>query len=614
MNSRNPLETFYEGELSYIRQMGAEFARDRPKIADRLLLDRETGKSADPHVERLIEAFAFLTARVQLKLHDEFPELTEALLGTLYPHYLAPIPSMAVVQFEVDPTRANLPQGYKVDRHSRLYSREVRGTPCRFRTAYPVTLWPIELVQARYQSSPFGKDVVPPPRARNAKSMLRLELRAAGGASFAELQLDRLRFFLSGRDAEIFTLYELLFSNLVQGLVRGGPPSDESCVLSPGSLKPVGFERDEGLLAYPNRSFLGYRLLTEYFAFPSKFLFFDVEWPQLNRNRLSDRLEILLFFDRSVSSLEPQVTAETFRLGCTPIINLFEQECDPIRITHTKTEYHVLPDVRSHSAIEVYSIDSVQSTNLETQAAVEYQPIYAFKHASDAEKQQTYWQMLRRPSVRHNDRGTEVFLSLVDLAFEPRVPPAEVLLVRATCTNRDLPKDLRVAGGEDWGFQLEAAAPYRRILPVVAPTAPARLPPDEYRWRLISHLSLNHLSITDEEDGAAALREVLKVYDYAATAVSRQHIDGIASISSRRKVAPISDGLGQGFCRGVEVTIEFDEEKYAGSGVYLLASVLERFISLYASINSVTRLVARTKQREKPLKQWPFRAGDQILL
>jgi type VI secretion system protein ImpG len=261
--------------------------------------------------------------------------------------------------------------------------------------------------------------------------------------------------------------------------------------------------------------------------------------------------------------------------------------------------------------MEVYSIDSVQSTNLETQQTIDYQPVYAFKHASDAEGQKAYWQMIRRPSVRQNDQGTEVFLSLVDLDFEPRRPPAEVLMVRTTCTNRDLPKDLRAAGGEDWGFQLEAVAPCRKIVPIVAPTSPARLPPEEYRWRLLSHLALNHLSISDAEDGAAALREVLKVYDYASTAVSRQHIDGIESVSSRRKVAPISDGLGRGFCRGIEITIEFDEEKYAGSGVFLFASVLERFLALYASINSVTRLAARLKQREGFLKQWPFRAGDQ---
>lgn len=611
----NPLESFYESELSYIRQLGADFARDRPKIADRLLLDRETGKSTDPHVERIIEAFAFLTARVQLKLHDEFPELTEALLGTLYPHYLAPIPSMAVVQFEVDPARANLPQGHTVDRQSRLYSREVRGTPCRFRTAYPVTLWPIELVQARYQTSPFGKDIVPPARARQAKAMLRLELASAGGASFKELEINRLRFFLSGRDSVVHPLYELLFNHVVQGVVRGGPSNDDpASLLAPGAVKPVGFNRDEGLLHYPLRSFLGYRLLTEYFAFSNKFLFFDIEWPPLDRPALSDRLEVLLFFDRAVPNLESQVTAETFRLGCTPIVNLFEQDADPIRITHTKTEYQVLPDVRNHSAMEVYSIDAVQSTDLETQQTIDYQPIYAFKHAANSDRRQAFWQMIRRPSVRHNDRGTEVYLSLVDLAFDPRLPPAEVLMVRTTCTNRDLPKDLRTAGGEDWGFQLEAVAPCRRIVPIVAPTAPARLPPDEYRWRLLSHLALNHLSITDADDGAAALREVLRVYDYAATAVSRQHIDGIAGVSSRRKVAPISDGLGQGFCRGVEITIEFDEEKYSGSGVFLFASVIERFLGLYASVNSVTRLAARLKQREGYLKQWPFRAGEQSLL
>lgn len=610
----NPLEAFYESELAYIRQLGAEFARERPKIADRLLVDRETGKSADPHVERIIEAFAFLTARVQLKLHDEFPELTETLLGTLYPHYLAPIPSMAVVQFEVDPSRANLPRGHTVARHSRLYSREVLGTPCRFRTAYPVTLWPIELTQARVQTSPFGKDVVPPPRARQAKAMLRLELRAAGGASFAELELNRLRLFLSGRDAETRALHELLFNHMVQGMVRSDPGGDALCLLAPDALKPVGFERDEGLLPYPNRSFMGYRLLTEYFSFPSKFLFFDVEWPPIDRGRLSDRLEILLFFDGSPPNLESQVTTDTFRLGCTPAVNLFEQDCDPIRITQTKTEYQVLPDVRNYSAFEVYSIDAVQSTDMETQETIDYHPLYSFKHAAGRDRPQAFWQMIRRSSARPDDRGTDVFLSLVNLAFEPRLPPTEVLTLRATCTNRDLPGDLRTAGGEDWGFQLEAAAPCRRIVPVVMPTAPARLPPEEYRWRLLSHLALNHLSITDAEDGAAALRELLKVYDYAASAVSRQHIEGIVSVSSRRTVAPISDGLGQAFCRGVEVTIEFDEEKYAGSGVFLLASVIERFVSLYASINSVTRLVARTKQREKPLKQWPYRAGDRILL
>lgn len=614
--TRNPLEAYYESELSYLRQLGAEFARERPKIADRLLLNRETGRSTDPHVERLLEAFAFLTARVQLKLNDEFPEIAEALLETLYPHYLAPFPSMSVVEFEVDPARGKLPQGFTIPRHSRLFSREVRGVPCRFRTTYPVTLWPVSVAQARYQTAPFGKDVTVPAGARQAKAMLRIELRTGGGASLAELKLDRLRFFLHGDEPLVHQLYEQIFNRAVQVVVRGGAAeSDPSRVLGAGALKPVGFERGEGLLPYPNRSFLGYRLLTEYFCFPHKFLFVDVAGlDSLDRSRLKDKLEILLFFDREAPNLQSQVAAETFRLGCTPAVNLFEQQADPIRVTHTKTEYQVLPDVRNHAAMEVYSIDSVESSDLQTHEQIVYQPIYAFKHGFDAEGPQAYWRLTRRPSVRQNDRGTDAFLSLVNASFEPCQPSAEVLMVRTTCTNRDLPKDLRTAGGADWGFQLEAAAPCRRIVPVVAPTAPARLPFDQMRWRLLSHLSLNHLSITDAEDGAAALREILGVYDYAGTAASRQHIEGIASVASRRKVAPISDGLGQGFCRGIEVTVEFDEEKYAGGGLFLFASVLERFLALYASLNSVTRLTARLKQRDEYLKQWPFRAGEQTLL
>ena len=614
--TRNPLDAYYESELSYLRQLGAEFARERPKIADRLLLDRETGKSTDPHVERLLEAFAFLTARVQLKLNDEFPEVAEALLETLYPHYLAPFPSMSVVEFEVDPARGKLPQGFTIARGSKLFSREVRGTPCRFRTAYPVTLWPLTVAQARYQTAPFGKDVTVPPGAEKAKAMLRLELRTGGGASLAELQLKNLRFFLHGDETLVQALYEQIFNRTLQVVARGGAaPDDPSRVLGPGALKPVGFERDEGLVPYPNRSFLGYRLLTEYFCFPSKFLFVDVVGlDALARKPLKDRLEILLFFDRAAPNLESQVSAESFRLGCTPAVNLFEQQADPIRLTHAKTEYQVLPDVRSHSAMEVYSIDSVESSNLQTHEQIVYQPIHAFKHGADGGARQAYWRMVRRPSVRQNDRGTEAFLSLIDTAFEPCLPPAEVLMVRTTCTNRDLPKDLRTAGGADWGFQLEGAAPCKRIVPIVAPTAPARLQFDQLRWRLLSHLALNHLSITDAEDGAAALREILAVYDFAGTAVSRQHIEGIAGVASRRKVAPISDGLGQGFCRGVEITIEFDEEKYAGGGLFLFAAVLERFLGLYASLNSVTRLEARLKQRDECLKRWPFRAGEQTLL
>jgi type VI secretion system protein ImpG len=613
----DPLETQYENELTFIRQLGKEFARERPKIADRLLLDRETGASVDPHVERLIEAFAFLTARIRLKLEDEFPELTESFLETLYPHYLAPIPSMAVVEFEVDAERGNLPQGHRIERGSKLHSQEIEGVSCQYRTTAPVTLWPLEVSDARYQTAPFGKDVIPPAKSLQSKALLRLELVAAAGASFAELELNRLRFFLSGDYALVNKLYELIFNHVTQIVIRGDSSirGQEPIVLPPSCLQPVGFNADEGMLPYGAQSFLGYRLLTEYFCFPSKFMFLDLcGLEAIRRQKFGNRLEILLFLNRSIPNLEPQVRAETFRLGCCPIVNLFDQRADPIALSRAKTEYHVIPDARHHWAMEVYSIDAVQSTNMDTQEVVDYRPFYAFKHGADAEDNTAYWCQSRRASVRKNDAGTEVYLSLVDLGFNPTLPPAEVLMLETTCTNRDLPGEVRARGGGDWGFQLQGQAPYRRIVPLVSPTATCRLPPEQLRWRLISHLALNHLSITDAEEGAEALREILQIYDYAATRATQQHIEGIVSVTSRRAVAPISDGTAQGFCRGIELRIEFDEDKYAGSGPFLFASVLERFLGLYASLNSATRLVAHSKQREGYWKRWPFRSGEKTLL
>ncbi|HEY5313177.1 MAG TPA: type VI secretion system baseplate subunit TssF [Pirellulales bacterium] len=613
----DPLERRYEDELTYIRHLANEFARERPKIADRLLLDRETSVSEDPHVERLIEAFAFLTARIRLKLDDEFSELTDALLGLLYPHYLAPIPSMSIVQFVLDPHQGKLTTGYTIPRHSKLYSRPVHDVPCRFRTGYPVTLWPLEVSAARFQTAPFDGKTVPPPRSADSPAMVRLELRTQGGTSLAELKLDRLRFFLSGDAVTVRTLYELIFNHVTQVVVRAGEGSAQppSFVLGPDCLQPVGFDRDEGLLPYSNRSFAGYRLLSEYFAFPSKFLFFDLLG--LERTAAAgwrDRLEVLLFLNRAPAELETRVKPETFRLGCCPIINLFAQDADPIHLTHTKHRYHVIPDVRAPNSMEVYSIDAVQSTSVETHETVDYQPFYSSKHGSDVSQQQTYWYARREASPRKGDAGTEMYLSLVDLNFDPALPPTEVLTLQTTCSNRDLPDALRSAGGENWGFQLEGQAPLRQIVPIVPPTATARVPMEQGRWRLISHLSLNHLSIVGNEDGADALREILKLYDFADTKASAQQIAGIVAVSHRRAVAPISDGSGPGFCRGIEVTIEFDEEKFAGSGVFLFATVLERFLGLYTSLNSATRLVARTKQSEGYFKRWPFRTGDKTLV
>ncbi len=609
---RDRLEEFYERELFYIRRMAAEFALDRPKIADRLDISTDTRVSADPHIERLIESFAFLTARVRLKIEDEFPELTDSLMSLLYPHYLAPSPSVSIAQFVLDPSQGKVTDGFTIPRESRLTSREVQGVPCRFRTAYPVTLWPLELTTS-YLTAPFGSGVKLPPGFAHVEAMLRLELRISGNVPWNSLSLDQLRVCLNGDEKTTHQIYELIFNHCEGVFLKDG--NGATSILKSDSVKEVGFAQDEGLLPYDPRSFIGYRLLTEYFAFPQKFLFADLTGLRpMMAKAAGQKIDLCLLLNKADRTLESRVDPGIFRLGCTPIVNLFRHSADPIRLTQTQTEYHVIPDVRHRRAYEVYSIDAVTSTDLNTSAISEYQPFYACRHGRTNEISPTYWHAKRIPSKFKNDRGTEVWLSLVDLGFNPTSPAVEVLSLSTTCSNRDLPGELRTSGGESWGFQLEGQAPIKRIDPLVPPTLPSRLPDGELRWRLISHLSLNHFSITDGEAGADALREILKLYDYNSSRTTSQQIAGIESVSSRRKTARITGGPSVGFCRGVELDVTFDPEKYPGVGSYLLASVLDKFVGLYASINSYTRLTSRLKNAPEPFKVWPYRVGDQTIL
>jgi type VI secretion system protein ImpG len=612
------LYPYYERELLFIRQLAQEFAKQYPAAANRLLL--EPNRSADPHVERLIESFALLAGRIHHKLDDEFPELTDALLGVLYPHYLAPVPSMAVVEFDLDPAIAELPQGFRVDRHSTLHTAPVGGLACRFRTGYPVTLWPVAVAEARLTPPPFPAGLQPPPRTTAA---LRLRLECTGALPFVGLELDTLRFYLCGENPVMAILYELLFNHARQVVFR---PLDKGTKAAPVTcdpaecLRPVGFGRDEGLLPYTARSFPGYRLLTEFFTLNPKYLFLDLAGlRRVCRPEFGRQLEVMIFLDRTQASVEQAVDATTFRIGCAPVINLFEQTAEPIHLSQARSEYRIVPDVAHPYGLEVYAVESVTSVDPASNTITAYQPFYSFRHGGDRDRQRSFWYTERRATSQVEDRGTDVYLHLVDLDFDPRVPAESSLVVRTLCTNRDLPLRLQQAA-EDLYFELERPAPLRGIRCLRSPTAPLR--PSRRRgaqWRLISHLTLNHLSLTDPLEGLAALQEILRLYDFSdadegspRAATVRQLIDGLTGLSSRPVVGRTGGPAAGGFCRGTEVTLEFDEEKYVGSGLYLFASMLERFLGLYVSVNSFTQLVAKT--RKGILKKWPPRAGEQPLL
>ena len=610
---QDELLQYYERELTFFRRMGQEFSKEYPKVAGRLGI--EAGKCEDPHVERLIQAFAFMTARIQHKLDDEFPEITNALLSILYPHYLAPLPSMSIVEFVPDPLQGKLTSGYTIDKGTLLYSRPVSGTQCRFRTCYPTTLWPIEVTDARF---------TPPdqaPKGVKAATTLRLELTCQGGATFSELPIENLRFYLHGEGHLVHVLYELLLNNSLllnkqcgvqvrKGENSSGPKPIE---LPPPCIAPVGFGKDEGLLPYPHHAFMGYRLLQEYFSFPQKFFFFDLlGLDRVAKAGFGEKIEVLFFLDQK-PRLEQGIDASVFRLGCSPIINLFEQIAEPIRIDQTQFEYRVIPDVRRQNAMEIYGVNKVTCISPNRENAESVLPFYSVQHGGTENPVDAYWYTKRKPSGKKDDDGTEVYLSLVDLKFNPKLPATDTLTLHVTCTNRDLPGKLPPMSEEGGYFELEGGAPLSRIRYLVKPTKTLRPPSGgANQWRLISHLSLNYLSIA--QGGPEALQEILKLYDFTDSAAVRKQISGITNLSSRRVVRrPPSMGWN-GFCRGLELSIEIDEDKFVGSGVFLFASVLETFFGLYASTNSFIEIVAKTAQREGTLRRWPPRAGEQILL
>jgi type VI secretion system protein ImpG len=619
------LYPYYERELLAIRQLAQEFARQYPAAAGRLML--EPSRSTDPHVERLIEAFALLAGRVHHKLDDEFPELTDALLNVLYPHYLAPVPSCMVVQFQADAARTPLTDGFLIPRHSSVATPPLNDVRCRYRTAYPVTLWPVGVTSARLQGPPWQglrlpKDMRMPD---GTAAVLQIQLEGQAGAKFSALSLETLRFHLLGENQSTAELYELLLNHASQvSFVAADQPSAGRIDLpAHEALRPVGFEPDEGLFPYPAQSFPGYRLLTEFFTFPAKFLFIDLAGlDRVCRAGFERRLDVFIFLRRSSANLEKAVDAATFRIGCAPAVNLFPQTAEPIPLTQARYEYRVVPVAGQQTGLEVYSIDDVSGVDPGGGEPVRYRPFFDITHPTGRDGREAYWYASRRPSTREGDRGTEVFLNLVDRGWDPLLPAASTLVVRTTCTNREMAAQLQRAG-DQLALELEMAAPLAGIQCVRTPTLPLR-PPRRRRgsyWRLLSHLSLNHLSLTDANEGRAALQEVLRLYDFSDPEAGHQRaevhallIDGLLGVSSRRVVGRVGEAAAAGFCRGVEVTVELDEEKYVGTGAYLFAAVLERFLGLYATINSFTQLVAKAKQGERVIKRWPPRAGDKPLL
>jgi type VI secretion system protein ImpG len=621
------LLNYYNRELQHLREVGAEFAREFPKIAGRLGL--EAFECADPYVERLLEGFAFLAARVQLKIDAEFPRFTQHMLELVYPHYLAPVPSMAVVQFQPNPSEGSLAEGFRVPRGSVMRSLLGRGeqTACEYRTCQDVTLWPMEISAVEYTAYLGDLGGIRLPTRRTARAALRMRLRVGAGLTFDKLPLDRLPLFVRSGDELAINVYEQLLGNVVGAAVReAGAPEAPTQVVSGPATRAMGFHDEEAMLPYTPRSFQGYRLLQEYFAFPSRFLFVELMGlgPGVRACR-GNELEIVIFFDRQDSGLEGTVSASHFALYCAPAVNLFPRRADRIHLSDATNEHHVVPDRTRPMDFEVHSVTEVTGHGAGgADSAQEFHPLYWMGQKSTPDDARAYFTVHRQPrrlSARQQAQGprstyvgSEVFLALVDGAEGPFETKLKQLAVGTLCTNRDLPLHMPVGQGRS-DFSLESGAPVESVRCLAGPTRPQQSHAHgDLSWRLLSHLALNYLSLTDSDGlGAGALRQMLALYSDSGEVAVRKQIEGVRNVTTRPIVRRIVAPGPLTFGRGLEVTLTCDETGFQGSGAFLLGAVLAQFFAKYASINSFVETVLRTAQRGE-IMRWPAEPGRRAVL
>ena len=624
------LLTHYNRELQFIREMGAEFARAYPKIANRLSLDSVVGadQCADPYVERLLEGFAFLAGRVQLQLQSEFPRFTQHLLELVYPNYLSPVPSMAVVQLEPALGEASLASGFTVPRGTALRSvlSGAQGAACEYRTAHEVKLWPLEVTAAQYFPSAGALATTGVTATEGVRAGLRIKLRATADLTFERISLNELDLYIRGAGDLAKRIYEQVVGSCTGIVVRYKGADGQTTVRLPANrLRRRGFDDSEALLPSNGRAFNGYRLLQEYFALPERFLFFSIGGlgPTVKVCRDAE-LEITLLLGRTEATLAELVNAQCFALHCVPIVNLFPRRTTRIHLNDRTHEFHVVADRTRPMDYEVHSVTKVEGFGSATEAEQEFLPLYAHNDLTRPHQGLAFYTLYREPRLlsarqritgpRSSYVGSEVYVSLVDGREAPLRSSLRQLELRVLCTNRDLPIQLLGAVGRGrTDFTLETGGPVEAVRCVVGPTRPVPSRAEgDIAWRLVSHLSLNYLSIvegsTEGSDGAAAMRELLALYADAQDSALQRQIEGVRRVTSRPIIRRIPTSGPVTFGRGLEITVTYDEAAYEGTGSFVLGAVLEEFFARYTSINSFTETVVRTEARGEVMR-WPARLG-----
>lgn len=600
------LLSYYNRELAYLRKLGAEFAATHPKIAGRLRLDRDTVE--DPHVSRLIESFAFLTARIRHKLDDSFPELTEALMGVLYPDYHAPIPSVSIAQIRLIPERLEtriIPAG------EQFYIPLEQLGNCVYRSCYDTIVYPLHITRAQFSSAPFHAP--PPGQSTRAKAVLRIDLACESGTTLKEVAPASLRFFLNGQPQLTFRLYEQLLAHATAIVVSRHDDDPQPAVLAPCALKPRGLAAEDAVLPADGRSGSAHRLLIEHFAFPEKFLFVELGELATIWHDFDTQASVFIYFDQSHPELVHGVQASTLLLSCTPIVNLFQQRLEPIHARDISYENRLRPDASLARCGDIHTVLSLYAQDAGGHR-IDIQPFYG-SHRNASAQPRLYWHLRREISQWFNgraSRGLDSYLSLVDGSFQVTAPDSDWIIGgEVLCTNRDLPDHLPYGPDQpriDF-YEGGAGLRVRCVTPATATIQPAL--DDASRWQLITQLSLQHFS---GPDGLQVLQETLRLFDFRQLPETRAIIEGVRGLACSATTARITRGGRASICHGTRIEVELDDQHFGGTGLYLFSAILSEFFAHYCAINTFVQLVVTVYQRPGTVIEWPPRCGKQHLI
>lgn len=613
---------YYNRELAWLRETGAEFAVRYPKIAGRLGMN--STEVNDPYVERLMEGFAFLTSRVQLKMDAEFPRFSQRLMEMIAPNFLAPTPSMAVVELNPDTSKGDLSRGFCVPRGTSLDSLTMKkhGVTCSYTTAHDVTLLPLCVQSVELGALPADA----PLSQRGAVSALRIRIACNGPVDLKHMDFNRLDFFLAGTDSQAAGLLELLMAHFVGAYCQttGSEPARIVLNDNDGVLRQEGFSSEQALLPEGLRNFTGYRLLQEYFAFPARFQFISIHGlrPLLAQSGQAREFDIVVLLDKADAQLERVVDKRNLALHCTPVINLFKKSTERQRIGDGQHEYHLVVDNIRPLDYEIYCVEQINASIDGQHDDQTFRPFWS-TWCGDTDNYGAYFsmrreqRMLSEQALRYGTRtgyiGSEVFASLVDERHTPWRDELRYLSADVLCTSRDLPLLLQQDFGE---FILPDSLPVKKLTVHKGPTPPRpALAEGLSTWRLISQLQMNYLSLMDAENGenAAALRQMLALYaNLAEPSVARQ-IEGLQRCVLTAEHRRVPQPGPVVFARGTAITLTVDEQAFSGSSAWLLGSVLERVFQRLAAINSFTELTLLSLQRGE-IGYWPPAIGKRNLV